>query len=185
MRTVAQAGRSGDPTFRLDHSIRSSSRRVMGFAFALVLAVGARCAEASQGFLLDWQPRAIDHTLAAGTATSVALQLAFFNTGDSTLDLVVYVQDDPACPPQASAHGWIPYGPGFGSVPAGVEARLDIQIPLAAVDLLPGLYQTHLCVVADADVPTLVAVPVRLQVMPADYLFAHGFESLAKRPPLR
>lgn len=121
-------------------------------------------------------PSLIGAEVAPGDSGSVPLSATFQNNAGTVLNVIGYVQDDPACPGLASVHGWIPLAaPIQAAVPVGSQQVVSAMIPLDATGLASGRFRTNICLHQDSPSVTS-AIPVELRVVALDDIFQDGFD---------
>ena len=121
-------------------------------------------------------PNLIAAEIAPGDTGSIPLSATFQNNTGSPLNIVGYVQDDPACPGLVSTHDWIPLNtPIQGSVPAGSQGVVSGMIPVDATGLASGKLRTNICL-HQSDPSVTSAIPVEMRVVALDDIFQDGFD---------
>ena len=152
--------------------------RILRPTILSISLLGSMVAEAGQGILASWDPTEIRQTLSQDASTTVPLTFQYDNSTVATVNYLIFIQDNSACPKSSSTHSWIPVSTISGSIPQGQSGQLLVNVDLNTTGLGIGLYQTNVCFVADDNPknPTNVAVPVVLKSVSADVIFLDGFE---------
>lgn len=129
------------------------------------------------GYMTALAPNLVGAEIAPGDTGSIPLSATFQNDSANTLNIVGYVQDDPACPGSVSTHAWIPLNsPIQGSVPAGSQGGVNALIPIDATGLASGKFRTNICLQQQDAASVTSAVPVELRVVALDDIFQDGFD---------
>jgi hypothetical protein len=130
------------------------------------------------GYVIYLQPETVEAQLYPDQNTTVNVTAGFLNTSFSTFTWTAYVQDSAACPMAVSSHSWILLNPQFGQVPVSdLEYQVVVGVQLNSLGLAPGLRNTHVCLITDADVETKLAIPIALEVLDPNFVFEDGFEN--------
>lgn len=152
-----------------------AASRLMPILFMSLLSPAAHVD--AQGYVTGWDPEALRVTLVRGDLTHVSLTFAYDNGSNDTVEYLIYIQDNPACPTPPSSHSWISFKPTSGLMPANQTGVAAASILMDGTGLAYGTYTTNMCFVAnDAENPTNVAVPVTLKSVAEDDIFMDEFE---------